>query len=353
MFMRIQHISFMVMLLFSILPASAQVAMPDTVCLGTSRVYHVNDATVRSTYTWMINGAVQSSATNQISITWTTPGLYTLSVQEHALNGCDGDIVSGQIYVVPTPVAHAGPDLVVCYGNNVRLNGSGGAGFHWLPASYLSNPRISNPVVSLPAPGIYQYILQVSTNGCPSLTNDTVSVTMLPPVSVFAGNDTNVVINQPLQLNAVDVRNSGFTSYSWSPGFGLNNATVQNPVALLTDGITYRVTARTADGCEASDDIRIQVFKQADIYVPTAFTPNKDGRNDVLHVIPVGMRELKNFTVYNRWGQIVFTTSNPAIGWNGQFNGVDQDSNVFVWSATGTDLSGKPVFKKGTVTLIR
>lgn len=353
MFKRIQHISFMVMLLFSILPAAAQVAMPDTVCIGTSRVYRVNDPSVPSTYTWMINGVTQSSIKNEISITWNTPGPFILSVQEHALNGCDGDIVSGAIYVVPTPVAHAGPDLVVCYGNNVRLNGSGGAVYQWSPASYLSNPRIPNPVVTLPAPGTYQYILQVSNNGCISAVGDTVAVTMLPQVKVFAGNDTNIVINQPLQLNAVDVRNSGFINYSWSPGFGLNSASIKNPVATLSSGITYRVTARTADGCEATDDIRIQVFQEANIFVPTAFTPNKDGLNDVLHVIPVGMKELKAFTVFNRWGQVVFMTNDPSKGWNGQFNGQDQDSNVFVWSASGTDLNGKPFFRKGTVTLIR
>jgi len=116
---------------------------------------------------------------------------------------------------------------------------------------------------------------------------------------------------------------------------------------------TYLVTARTADGCEASDDIKITAFVKADLYVPTAFTPNGDGKNDQAVVIPVGIRELQFFRIYNRWGELVFMTQDAARGWNGVFKGLPQDSNVFVWEAKGVDYNGNVIFKKGTVTLIR
>jgi gliding motility-associated-like protein len=359
MFKRIQHISICLMLLFSATQTMAQIAMPDTVCIGTNRTYRVNDPSVPSTYTWKIDGVTQGSIKNDISIAWNTPGKFLLTVQEHANNGCDGDIRSGLIYVMPLPVANAGPDVIVCFGNTIRLNGSGGDLYRWSPSTYLSNAAIANPLVTIPAAGIYKYVLNVSNNsGCKSLKGDTVSVTILPPVKIFAGNDTIVTINQPVQLNAHDINNSGFLRYLWSPSFGLNNNSIKNPVALFNNvssnnGITYIVKARTADGCEAKDDINIKVFLKPDLYVPTGFTPNGDGLNDFAVVIPAGIKELKYFSIYNRWGELVFTTKDYTKGWNGIYKGIPQDGNAFVWIAMGIDYNGNTISRKGTVTLIR
>src|SRR4051812_39119102 len=106
------------------LQPEAQTSMPDTVCAGTSRSYHVNDTIIHSTYTWKIDGIIQSSVTNTINITWNLPGQYLISVQEHSVNGCDGDLRSGLVYVKAPPVPDAGNDVTLCYGTNQRLNGS-------------------------------------------------------------------------------------------------------------------------------------------------------------------------------------------------------------------------------------
>ncbi|MBN8685741.1 MAG: gliding motility-associated C-terminal domain-containing protein [Chitinophagales bacterium] len=351
----IQHISAWLLGLFCFQQTMAQVAMPDTVCVGTSRIYKVNDASVPSTYTWTVNGITQPGNRHELSLTWTTAGVYQLTVQEHANNGCDGDVRTATVYVMPAPVANAGPDAILCYGKTLRLNGSGGLVYQWSPSAYLSNPSIAAPLVTLPGAGIYTYVLNVSANGCPALKPDTVRVTMLPPVRVFAGNDTLVAVNQPVQLNAQDMNNSGFTSYQWSPSVGLNNAQLKSPQAIINNlgSSTYVVTARTAEGCEAIDDIRITAFAKADLYVPTAFTPNGDGKNDNAVVIPAGIRELVFFRIYNRWGELVFMTNDASRGWNGIYKGQPQDSNVFVWEAKGVDYNGNVIFKKGTVTLIR
>jgi gliding motility-associated-like protein len=356
MYKRVQHIIILLLLLLSSRYSLAQIAMPDTVCVGVTRIYKVNDATAPSTYTWKIDGITQSSIRNDISITWNTPGVFQLTVQEHANNGCDGDIRSGTVYVNPLPVANAGPDAVVCFGSTVRLNGSGGDIYQWSPSTYLSSATVANPVAKIPFAGTYKYVLNVSSvYGCKSVNSDTVSFTVLPAVKVFAGRDTFVTVNQPLQLNAVDLNNSHFTGYTWSPSFGLNNSGIKNPVAVLNSlgATSYIVTARTAEGCEDKDDIKITVFAKADLYVPTAFTPNGDGLNDFAVVIPVGIRELKYFNIFNRWGELVFSTKNSLIGWNGTYKGKEQDGNVFVWSAEGIDYNGNIIRKKGTVTLIR
>lgn len=154
-------------------------------------------------------------------------------------------------------------------------------------------------------------------------------------------------------MNVNDINNTGFVSYAWFPSTGLNNPFVKNPVAITDRDIAYTVTVRTAEGCQGGDDITVKVFQRADLYVPTAFTPNGDGLNDFAKVIPVGIRELRFFTIYIRWGEVVFTTNDPSKGWDGRKSGAEQSNAVFVWMARGVDYKGNIINRKGTVTLIR
>jgi hypothetical protein len=108
------------------------------------------------------------------------------------------------VHVIPPPVPDAGLDVIVCFGNTIRLNGSGGSIYQWSPPTWLSNTTVANPIVSIPVAGTYNYVLNVSTiNGCRSIKGDTVSVTILPQVKVFAGRDTSISINQPLYMVAI------------------------------------------------------------------------------------------------------------------------------------------------------
>lgn len=349
----VRHIILLGLLCGSMIQAIGQVAMPDTVCAGTRRTYKVNDASKPSTYSWFLNGRLQSSTLHEINIDWSIPGTYQLSVIEHAINGCDGDMVSATVVVLPLPLANAGPDLVVCFGKTIQLNGSGGNNYQWSPAAFLSNPQIANPIVRLPAPGTYTYILSVTRNGCSAISKDSVNITYLPPVSIFAGNDTLIAQNQPLQLNAIPNAGTVFTTFNWSPPTGLNNTRIKNPVAILQSDIAYTVTARTVEGCEATDAIKVRVFAKADINVPNAFTPNRDGRNDKFRIIAVGIRELTYFQIYNRWGQLVFSAKNLSDRWDGSINGLVQSTGTYVWRAEAVDYNGNVIKKSGTVTLIK
>lgn len=350
---RLRHI-ILLLLVFSFTQSAAQVSMPDTVCVGATRLYHVNDASVPSTYTWKIDGITQSVTRNEISITWSTAGVFRLTVQEHSAGGCDGDIRSGLVYVNPLPVANAGPDASTCFGKNIQLHGSGGAIYQWSPATYLSNTGIANPFVVLPPVGTLNYYLTVTdANGCKALNSDTVTITVSPAVNVFAGRDTSIAMNQPLQLNATDINNAGFVNYTWTPSFGLNNTRIKNPVAVLNRDITYTVTATTIAGCEAKDDITVKVFLGPEIYVPNAFTPNHDGLNDVIRPILIGIKELKYFAVYNRYGQEVYRTSVQSAGWDGMINGKMQNTGAYIWSAEAIDYRGHTITRNGTVILIK
>ncbi|MGN6804104.1 MAG: gliding motility-associated C-terminal domain-containing protein, partial [Ginsengibacter sp.] len=107
-------------------------------------------------------------------------------------------------------------------------------------------------------------------------------------------------------------------------------------------------------GCTAEDTIRVNVYKVLpDLYVPDAFTPNGDGINDFFRPIPIGIRQLNYFRVYNRLGQLIYSTTLQKQGWDGTFRGRPQDPGVYVWIAEGVDYLGKKLVRKGSVTLIR
>ncbi|HZH01334.1 MAG TPA: T9SS type B sorting domain-containing protein, partial [Flavisolibacter sp.] len=197
------------------------------------------------------------------------------------------------------------------------------------------------------------YILSVTDNkGCPKTVRDTVIVNVLDDIQAFAGRDTSVIIGQPLQLNG-----SNGAAYGWSPSYGLSATDIRNPIALFqegSEGIRYKLIVYNAEGCADSAYINIKIFStKADVFVPTAFTPNGDSRNDVIRPIAVGIKQIEFFRIYNRWGQLVFSTTINGQGWDGRIKGQLQGSNVYVWEVKATDYDGKPFFKKGMVTLIR
>ena len=256
------------------------------------------------------------------------------------------------VKTVPYPIADAGVPPTICYNTSGQLNARiVGIRFNWLPTSYLNNPNILNPI-STP-PRTTQYVLfAYDTLGCPKPGKDTVVVTVQPKIRAFAGNDTTVVVNQPLQFQG-----TGGTSYLWSPGTGLNSTVISNPVGVYNssiDSVRYKLIVRDATGCADSAYVTVKVFKtNPSVFVPTAFTPNNDGLNDEIRPIAVGIQRINYFSVYNRWGQLVFTTTQNKKGWDGRINGRLQDSNVFVWMVSAVDYTGKSIFLKGTVALIR
>lgn len=199
------------------------------------------------------------------------------------------------------------------------------------------------------------YILQVFNYGCPNPLEDTFHVKVYAPVLVNAGRDTNVVAGQPLQFQAY-TSDTGSHAFLWSPPAALSDPSIADPVgtyALTDNVIRYEVKVTTALGCTGQDSITVKVFKtKPDIFVPNAFTPGR-GTNAIFRPIPVGISSLQYFRVYNRLGQLVYSTSNIGNGWDGQLNGVPQASGGYVWMAKGTDYSGNTIIRNGMMVLIR
>ncbi len=269
------------------------------------------------------------------------------------IGGCvkTGDIL---VKAVAYPSVFAGPDRIICYNTSTQLNANvSGNFFKWSPVLGLDNAGKLNPVAS--PPYTTSYVLSVSdTLGCPKISADTVTITVLPLLKAFAGKDTSVFIGESLQLNA-----AGGSSYLWTPATGLSSTNLANPVAIYyqpTDGIQYKVIVSNEANCRDSDYITVRVFNNNEpvIFVPSAFTPNGDGLNDFIRPITVGIKQIIAFNIYNRWGKLVFTTNTTNEGWDGKIKGINQpDGGVYVWQVKAIDYKGGAYFKKGTLVLLR
>ena len=256
------------------------------------------------------------------------------------------------VKVVPYPVVNAGVDTTICFQSAAQLNGTtNGNKFYWSSGAMIIDSSSLSPTVH-PRESVFFVLSAIDKKGCPKPASDSVFITVLPEVKAFAGNDTSIVSGQPLQLNA-----TGGISYEWSPGFNLSSITIHDPVATFYEPVSvikYMVHVYDEAGCSDSAFISIRVF-QSDpiIFVPNAFTPDNDGRNDLLRPIAAGMAKIEYFRIYNRWGQLVFETSQNGRGWDGKINGSQQATQTYVWEVKATDYKGQPYIQKGTVTLIR
>jgi gliding motility-associated-like protein len=112
------------------------------------------------------------------------------------------------------------------------------------------------------------------------------------------------------------------------------------------------VIARSSIGCIDTASVRIAVDPLGDIYIPSAFTPNGDGKNDVFRILGGQIREL-DFRIYNRWGEVIFASRDRTQGWDGRYKGKLQPNAVYVYFLKAILQNGATATKKGTVTLIK
>jgi len=325
---------------------SLQVMNDTTICAGDTIRLHLQSDAFKYSWTPAIQ-LINPNVANPFAVTKNTT-TYQVTANIGSCSATNRIVVT----TVPYPFVNAGNDTIICFNTAVQLRGvSDGSVFRWAPAQSLNSAVILNPVAT-PVETTDYILSAFDTRGCPKRSTDTILVTVLPDIAPFAGNDTSIIVEQPLQLNA-----TGGTTYLWTPSTGLSSPTIPNPVALYSepyDAIRYKVLVSNEAGCIDSAFVTVKIFSTGPtVFVPSAFTPNADGKNDVLRPIAVGMKQIDFFSVYNRWGQRVFTTQVNGKGWDGTVNGVQQPTGVFVWMVKAVDYNGKQYLKKGTVTLIK
>lgn len=190
-----------------------------------------------------------------------------------------------------------------------------------------------------------------ATNGC---TSDLSQNVLINKLAAFAGKDTIVGKASVFFLNgSAQQIGTKLLSYKWQPATGMSDAHNPRPSLSLEEDRVFVLTATSAEGCEATDSVKITVFKGAAIYVPNAFTPNGDGRNELLKPLYLGIRKLHRYSIYNRWGELIFTTSDLSKGWDGTYKGKQLAMAGFVWLIEAEDYLGFLHEEKGTTTLLR
>jgi len=207
-----------------------------------------------------------------------------------------------------------------------------------------SNGQTTQGISNLPS-ALYS-VTVTDNNGCTQ--TQSININPTATVNANAGLDTTIIQGSSAQLNA-----SGSGSYAWSPSQGLSCTTCANPIASPSRTTSYIVVVTDANGCTNSDTIIVTVeIVCGDIFVPNVFSPNGDGQNDLECVFGNCIESIA-FTIYNRWGQIVFETNNLTECWNGHYQGKPMDADVFTYILAATFTNGKSELKKGNISLIR
>ena len=303
-------------------------------------------------YFWDFGDGVTSTAQNPLHTFPSATQVYKVKLKITSSTACG--LVEQSINLVPGgATASAGFDFIAkCDSGYVRfINNSTSAGgtlqYSW---EFGDNTTSSdkNPVHTYSNSGNFSVKLKISLGqNCLSdsitktINLQQLTIQVLPTQTIDAGQSVQLFVN------------GSANHFQWTPSTWLSDPNVANPLATPRNSITYIVTASNDAGCIDIDSVYIKVNPVEGIYVPSGFTPNRDGRNDILRpTIGINLT-LVEFSIYDRWGQKVFATNENEKGWDGNYNGQPQGSGTFVWIISVKDQQGKLIEKKGSFVLIR
>ena len=241
-------------------------------------------------------------------------GTYNFTVTSAA--GCSIP-KSTVITVIPKAVINlSSPSVTICRGAAANLGASapGAISYKWIPGRGLSDSTIANPVASPTDTTIYKVII-TNNNGCTDTAS--LAVNVLPPPVAITQTKQSMFQERPITLTA-SAKNADV--FSWTPVTGLSDPNVPNPVANPADDITYTLHVKSVYNCgEDTSSVFVKVYHK--LGVPTAFSPNGDGVNDSWEIDGLFTYPESVTTVYNRYGQQLFTSTGYTKPWRGTYNG--------------------------------
>jgi gliding motility-associated-like protein len=292
-------------------------------CSGDSAVFDAGSGFAR--YAWSNGMSGQAIAASKA-------GSY--SVIGITAEGCKSYDTVRVVNVFTNPGVSLDHNRGLCTGTSRTLNAGSFSSYIWNDGSTARSMTVNTTGT---------YAVQVSdNNGCKG-SDTTVITTMLPLPAGFLPADTLLCSYDKLTL----ATRRSYSSYTWSTGSVLSTITVSQPG-------TYWLQVKDGSGCVGRDSIIINPKDcMKGIYVPTAFTPNSDGHNDVFRPMLFGNVKKYSLTVYSRWGGVIFKTTEVNKAWDGRVSGVLQDSNVFTWTCTYQFEGEEVKSEKGTVMLVR
>ncbi|HTB99356.1 MAG TPA: gliding motility-associated C-terminal domain-containing protein [Ferruginibacter sp.] len=335
-----------------------------TVCQGSSVVFTANPTSGGNapSYQWHLNGNPVGTNTN----TYANNNLATGDKINCVLTSnyfCVTTNIANSDTLTMTVVPNIVPTINImsstnnfCFGKNVTFiahtsNVGPSPSYQWYingnpvgtnDSIYTNNTLLNNDKVTC--------IASVSNTGCYTVSTVTsniiTAVVYSIPTITFSPDSIILARYDTAKINSIITGNIG--SFEWTPTTGLINPESETPIADPVVTTVYQLSVTSVNDCVDSNTITIQVYDK--IFIPNAFAP--DGKNNIFRIPPGITFNLENFSIYDRWGNKVFTTSDINRGWDGTIEGQNASAGVYVYVIYGSDLRGK-VLDKGTVTLLR
>ncbi|HEX9513578.1 MAG TPA: gliding motility-associated C-terminal domain-containing protein [Puia sp.] len=345
-------------------PAVTISASSDNICAGAPATFTAQPTDGGNTplYQWTVNGLpVSAAGPTYTGSSFANADLVDCMMTSDAACVIDPVATSNTISMTVTPIVVSSVNIeasatTICSDSLVIFtatpaNGGSNPNYQWMvngqPAGahtdvYSSATLKDGDVVSLVMLGsLYCSVPE---------TSNTIPMTVYPVPEINMPPDTIIAAGSSIRLDPLITGQVLF--YQWSPVSWLDLPGSPDPVASPITTTTYQLKVTTGNGCTASAKETVGVYY--DLLMPGAFTPNGDGRNDLFRVPPSVPVSVIRFEVYNRWGGLVFTTSNSSIGWDGRSGGKPQPAGVYVWMIEYLNpLTKKPARKNGTVELVR
>ncbi|MGC4034933.1 MAG: gliding motility-associated C-terminal domain-containing protein [Chitinophagaceae bacterium] len=251
--------------------------------------------------------------------------------------------------VYPSTTIAVQPALPLCEGKSEQLVASAtdSVGYQWIPSTGLSDANIPNPVASPKDSTIYE-VYATNKYGCKDSATVVINVYRNPVAD--AGPDKTILIGDTATLNGV-VRGTAI-NYSWLPSSYLSSAEVPAPKSNPPVSTNYTLSVTSTVGCgSASDEVIVKVYD--DLFIPSAFSPNGDGKNDIFRIMAIENIQLKRFQIFNRWGQSVYQSTGSFNGWDGNLKGQPQPAGVYVYYLELLNKKGEKITRRGTILLVR
>ena len=285
--------------------------------------------------------------------TFTTPGEYT--VTQFVTNSVYNCNVNHKAPITVFPLPDINVDLYheICYGDEVQLNAANNPSYvyTWNPANEVSDPYIPNPV-AYPSETMDFGIHVKDTNDCEN--SETVHVFVQTDPYLSFPDTVSIIVGDVFYFNDDPLFN---VEYIWTPPYNLSCPNCYEAGFQPIYDTTYYVTMLAMAGNDTCyvnhDSLHIDVDWKFTVDVPSVFTPNGDGNNDVVFADGWGIKKLLEFKIYNRWGELVFSTDDITIGWDGRYKGQPQVIDTYVYTVRVITWEEKTLEAKGTITLMR
>lgn len=306
----------------------------------------INNSINAESYKWIFGDGTESNLENP-DHTYVSSGNFENQLVASNHVGCIDTLKSRFVKVFALPLVKTSNDTIICLGTSAQLLAIGANNYIWTPALSLSNSNLSITFATPQTSTLYT-VWGTDLNNCSQKDSTFVSVQQIPVVNL---TDTSIIIGETYYL---DISDDGIQTFQWTPN---NDLTCSNCPSLGFKPLQttkYTVAVSDTSNCfNESYPITISVIEKYSVDVPTAFTPNNDGINDIIKVNGWGIKELIDFKIFNRFGQMVYQSNDIMQGWDGNYKNKPQPSETYQYVVQILTYGGVIISKQGTIKLLK